>query len=881
MTQKQREVWVYGLLALFLAVMLFWLMRPLLAQTPTRYPVQFTGQYRGSWTYNKCDQAVDKKIAYFSVADGNKGHTPGTSPAFWALATASPPCAATVAGTPAPVVTPPVVAPPVAVPPVNVPAAGIAPISHAHSNDGGPTPAIATTGANFAVMCGYANAHPSDTLHNTWTYLGNSHGGAGGATVGTYVAFGLVTGPADSFSLAADSAHPFTVMTFNGVASGPDRMASADAPNYPLNISATAQAGGMLSVACDASIFGATPAANVMDAPYTVAETAQMMTPGQPFSLGASLGWAVLPAAGVTTAVNHSPEVNGEAANIATFYGAANPVAPKMTLADPLPEGVVGVAYTAAACPVVTGGVQPFTFAMTGLAPGMSSDPKTGCPLGSPTGTATDAPITVKLTDAVGQTVTVATHASVAAKAVTLAGTSCPTAKQLQPYKCTALAATGGIGPLHYATSSDPSLEGLPGGMAVDPATGTISSARVMDQGDYSNVGFSACDGHGGCAAATIALNIDGDNTFGGVRAFPKDSVWHLRVTNLPDDTSIRSRVPGYYAGVPLQASFGPGSETGGFAINTYPANTPMVPVRSNFGGNQFTLGPLPCNVGMEADRNAIPQSEATGSPDVHVLGMYAAGKGADGLPHAWQRFESYNTYPVVDAKGGCSWGNLLDPAGAGFGTAKFPAGPDTDVLTSYEMPNPGATTNAGGTPLLAVTYDEAASGDIGHPLLITVQKLSQFYSWPGTASAPGLHDNCPDPTGKVSNGDIQPWDQAHPRTCYDGNGQPITTPGQTGMVAGMVYHLPPATPEPAACSANPILHTLFRAVVDYGVMATDNGLNGRVLGTKDNRWMDWGTINGCLRGITLGQLVAPDLSRVAADPSYQSSKVLPQYVTP
>ena len=765
-------------------------------------------------------------------------------------------------------------------------------IAHAGTS-GGTTAAVDTTGANFALVCAPGGHKVSDSNANTWQYLEQTEaGGFAGSNVSMYIAFNLHTSATHTFTVS--DRVPFTVMAFSHIASGPDKVSVANTGGYPQIVGPiTPSNKNEIVLGCTNGNMNPapTPATVVVNSPFKVTDIA--VSPSGAWPDGTSSAYAFFATPSATSLDFNANQRNGQISNIASFYSDLSPIPPNISMAVPLPEASLGSAYPAV-CPSVAGGVRPFSFAVAGTLPeGVRFDKATGClSAPSPASAVTDAPLTITVTDAHTLKSSVSTQLSVAAKPITLTGSACPVAKQLQPFTCNALHATGGIGTLHYATSSDPKFMGMPGGLNVDTSTGTISSSRVTDQGDYSEVGVSAYDDHGGKVLTGLKIYIDGDNSFGGVKLFPDDSVYHLKVRDLPKDTHPAETLAGFLSGVPLKAEFGPGTETGGIPVNTYPANTPFVSVKADNGGNRFTSGPIPCDSGMEADRNQIALSEHTGEPDLHVLGVYLPGVGADGKTHPARLYEMYNVYPSIDSRGNCSWGNPFDSQGGGYGSSVLPppaaAEADADLQSTHSMPLPGATTDAAGLPVTAnlLTYDEVAGGCpkghecgvIRHAIRITVNHLSQFYQWPATASAPDLTANCPVPGSGLALHDIQPFDQEKPPTCF-ANGGPLTQAGQIIPIAGQILRLPLTTAEPHACSSNPVNHIIFTALTDYGLIIADRGLSGALVGTKDHRWPDWGTLNSCLNAIRMGQLEVVHVSQTAADPSYRSNQIKRQYV--
>jgi eukaryotic-like serine/threonine-protein kinase len=132
-----------------------------------------------------------------------------------------------------------------------------------------------------------------------------------------------------------------------------------------------------------------------------------------------------------------------------------------------LAAGTVNVAYSATV--TATGGTGTKTYAATGLPAGLSIAAATGTISGTPT-TAGTSTITVTVTDTASpaQTATGAFTLTVSPPALTLAGGTLTSGQVRVAYSAT-VTATGGTGTKTYTAT------GLPGGLSISAATGTIS----------------------------------------------------------------------------------------------------------------------------------------------------------------------------------------------------------------------------------------------------------------------------------------------------------------------------------------------------------------------------------------------------------------------
>jgi gliding motility-associated-like protein len=172
-------------------------------------------------------------------------------------------------------------------------------------------------------------------------------------------------------------------------------------------------------------------------------------------------------------------------------------VLPPATLAN----GTTGTVYTPQTIPSATGGSTPYTYAATGLPPGLTFDPATRTISGTPTQAGTfTVPVTV--TDADGKTVT-NNYTITIVNPLLLPAATLPDGTEGTVYATQTLpSATGGVGPYTYVATN------LPAGLTFNPATREVSGTPTQ-AGNYS-IGVTATDSEGRTASNTYALKVIG-----------------------------------------------------------------------------------------------------------------------------------------------------------------------------------------------------------------------------------------------------------------------------------------------------------------------------------------------------------------------------------
>ncbi len=166
-----------------------------------------------------------------------------------------------------------------------------------------------------------------------------------------------------------------------------------------------------------------------------------------------------------------------------------------------LADGTVGTLYPTQIIPSATGGQGPYTYAATGLPPGLTFDPLTNKINGTPTTSGTfTVPVTV--TDADGKKITTNYTIKVVdplALATKVLGDG--TVNVLYTPE-TIPSATGGTGPYTYTATN------LPAGLTFDPATRQITGTPTAS--GTKNVSVTAKDATGKTVTQTYALKVNG-----------------------------------------------------------------------------------------------------------------------------------------------------------------------------------------------------------------------------------------------------------------------------------------------------------------------------------------------------------------------------------
>ena len=453
---------------------------------------------------------------------------------------------------------------------------------------------------------------------------------------------------------------------------------------------------------------------------------------------------------------------------------------------------------------------------------------------------------TLTATNGVASKTATATVTVTSGAVLSITTSSCPSGVQYKTYAGCTIEATGGTPPYNFSATKSPSYASLPEGMALNPATGAVSSALIGGQGTYG-VQFVVTDSSPTQETANVLISfaIQGNNAFL-ASIFPANSIFHHRVdaatTGLPVDTSPAAPIYSGYQSETIKAFFGDADYLNipnGIPAIEVPYNQADVAVKTLLYQSYFTSAPIPAYAPIEDTANSTPDGQG-GCCDMHVLVYVEAGGGNNPA-----LYEMWNAVPQ---------------AGGGWNDGSNALWPNAN--SNQLTPQGNGTSDAAGLPVapLLLNADEvigtgtptAPNGVVMHPVRFTLNHMLDYWVWPATSTAG--EGEC-----KNSDGSVIPT-----ATEISESSPPASCEGLSGP-AGEIYRLKASVATPACASTNPQSAVIITGFRNYGIILADNGESGGLIGTPDTRWND--TDLQCLESLKLEDFEPVNVSSLIVSP--------------
>ncbi len=295
-----------------------------------------------------------------------------------------------------------------------------------------------------------------------------------------------------------------------------------------------------------------------------------------------------------------------------------------------LSNGTVGVGYSASVA--ASGGVPPYTFAVSGLPDGLSATPD-GSISGTPT-TAGSVNVSVTVTDSTGATASKSVGLTIAPPPLTITTTSLPSATVGSAVSGT-VAATGGVPPYTFAAT------GLPTGVTLSP---TGSLAGTPGAPGTSQVSVTVTDSTGKTTTQNFSLTVSLPTT-------PTTSITGLPASSNPNPSSQPQVGVGLATAYPVDVTvtltltfaadtgpddnnvqFSNGTRTATVTIKAGSTTSTTVGVQVGTVAGTITITSQLNAAGQNITPNPIPTQKLRINPTAPVITQVTATRNSTGL---------------------------------------------------------------------------------------------------------------------------------------------------------------------------------------------------------------------------------------------------------
>lgn len=472
-------------------------------------------------------------------------------------------------------------------------------------------PSVAYTSTTFTASGGSGAGY-------TWSQTGLPAGltfSAGGVLAGTPTVSGAFT-PAISVT---DGIGVKTTKTFNLVIapplsiSGPATLpgATVNVPYVPTTVTATGGSGTYTNW----SATGLPTGLSISSTSGTISGT-PTVNAGSPYAVQVTV-----------------TDSNGTKAT-ANFTLAVGALPLKITTGL-LPSGVINLPYPYTSINA-TGGVGNYSWTVTGLPPGLTTDGN-GDITGTPT-TTTGSPFSVKVTLTDSSLTSVTTTFSLTISGTLQVGSpaTLPAAALNTTYAPTTVLAGGGLAPYTYTAT------GLPTGLTISQATGVISGTPTTAAGSPYSVVVTTEDSTGHFASKTYTLVVNAPLTITGPASLPAGMVNSAYTSTTITATGGSGSYTWSATGLPggLSIAAATGAISGTPTTNVGSPFSVVVTVTDSSGNSAkqtytVTINGAPSTLPVITGVNNAPGGQTTVAPNTYVA-LYGTNFAAAGFSDDW-----------------------------------------------------------------------------------------------------------------------------------------------------------------------------------------------------------------------------------------------------